>query len=130
MSRSIGPALPPGFVSQQSNEEEEEEHARPGPAPSNAADSATPQGSTIGPHIPSEHVQSYGPALPPGLEARQLSPTHSESESDSDDEVIGPMPSAAGVKVLTHAPHEMHPMAFWKLNDLPIISDTSRGANL
>ena len=110
---SIGPALPPGFLTQSSSEEEEEDD-----------EVTVPQPGVIGPRMPTSSgpthvggaIRSYGPALPPGLEAsidqspehdrdtseHGSSPTHSESD-DSDGEVIGPLPPArAGVKVCPH----------------------------
>lgn len=118
MSRSIGPSLPPGYATRGgdggggSEEEEEGDKSVPGPSLPTAHSS-----SVVGPQLPpqlniqppqeeeeDDHVYGpplppgFGPSLPPGY--NDQSPAH--SDGDQDDEVIGPMPNATGLKVSTH----------------------------
>ena len=125
MSGCIGPSLPPGFAPREEEDDENETPPQMiGPLPPTTSTTSVDSPRTIiGPCMPPQSSvpstttppesttpsedgagRSYGPMLPPGLGVEPqspdlvASPTHSESEESEEEEedVIGPMPSAAG----------------------------------
>lgn len=104
MSSSIGPSLPPGFATEGYSDEEASDNViGPFPPPPLTREVAPQQ---IGPQMgPQPNAggdgKTYGPALPPGPEFNtSFTPSASESEEESDGEMIGPMPSTANPKVI------------------------------
>ncbi|XP_061431695.1 GPALPP motifs-containing protein 1 isoform X1 [Lethenteron reissneri] len=110
----IGPVLPPGFRRQKEDEDddddEEEEEGGIGPAlaPGFSGQSGTASGSGRSPvrkNTDDDDDGYFGPALPPGFAPRAsiIGPTippgvTEQDDSDSDGEIIGPMPAEGPIQ--------------------------------